>query len=111
MSTLSDISLVKVVDEAIGTSDLQRLWFWIAMLAVLFLSAMTVNWIARYMLVRSQQLVSGDLRMLVTDRIQDARGFAGKERTCGRLANGKRMLFDVSPTHFITSRKAAASTC
>lgn len=82
---LTPVIVGKAVDEAIGTSDLQRLWFWIAMLAVLFLTAMTVNWIARYMLVRSQQLVSHDLRMLVTDRIQDPRGFAGKERTAGGL--------------------------
>ena len=37
------------------------------------------------MLVRSQQLVSHDLRTAVTDRIQDPRGFAGRDRTAGGL--------------------------
>ncbi|WP_408607602.1 ABC transporter transmembrane domain-containing protein [Corynebacterium suranareeae] len=82
---LTPVLVGKAVDEAIATSDIQRLWFWVAMLAILFLTAMAVNWIARYMLVRSQQLVSHDLRMMVTDRIQDPRGFAGKERTAGGL--------------------------
>nr|WP_082353408.1 ABC transporter ATP-binding protein [Corynebacterium deserti] len=82
---LTPVIVGRAIDEAIATRSVERLWFWIGMLALLFLTAMTVNWIARYMLVRSQQLVSHDLRMMVTDRIQDPRGFAGKERTAGGL--------------------------
>lgn len=82
---LTPVIVGKAVDDAIATSDMQRLVYWLLVLAALFLVAMSVNWISRYMMVRSQQLVSHDLRMLVTDRIQDPRGFAGKERTAGGL--------------------------
>ena len=74
---LTPVVVGQAVDEAIATSSLQRLGFWIMVLAGLYLLAIGVNWIARFMLVRSQQLVSHDLRTMVTDRIQDPRGFAG----------------------------------
>ena len=82
---LTPVVVGQAVDEAIATSSLQRLGFWILVLAGLYLVAIGVNWIARFMLVRSQQLVSHDLRTMVTDRIQDPRGFAGRERTPGGL--------------------------
>ena len=82
---LTPVVVGQAVDEAIATSSLQRLGFWILVLAGLYLLAIGVNWIARFMLVRSQQLVSHDLRTTVTDRIQDPRGFAGRERTPGGL--------------------------
>lgn len=75
----------RAVDDAIATSSLSRLLFWIAVLACVFVVAIGANWIARFMLIRSQQLVSHDLRTLVTDRIGDPRGFAGRERTAGGL--------------------------
>ncbi len=80
---LTPVVVGHAVDEAIVTSSLQRLGFWIVVLAGLYLLAIGVNWVARFMLVRSQQLVSHDLRTMVTDRIQDPRGFAGRERTPG----------------------------
>ena len=82
---LTPVVVGQAVDEAIATSSLQRLGFWILVLAGLYLVAIGVNWVARFMLVRSQQLVSHDLRTMVTDRIQDPRGFAGRERTPGGL--------------------------
>ena len=82
---LTPVVVGQAVDEAIATSSLQRLGFWIAVLAGLYLVAIGVNWVARFMLVRSQQLVGHDLRTMVTDRIQDPRGFAGRERTPGGL--------------------------
>ncbi|MGX1766976.1 ABC transporter transmembrane domain-containing protein [Dietzia sp. NPDC055343] len=75
----------RAVDDAVATASLASLWFWIGMLACVFAVAIAANWTARFMLVRSQQLVSHDLRTLVTDRIQDPRGFAGRERTPGGL--------------------------
>lgn len=75
----------RAVDDAIATSSLGRLGFWIGVLACVFLVSIVANWTARFMLVRSQQLVSHDLRTMVTDRIQDPRGFAGRERTPGGL--------------------------
>ena len=82
---LTPVVVGHAVDEAIATSSVRRLGFWIMVLAGLYLVAVGVNWIARFMLVRSQQLVSHDLRTLVTDRIQDPRGFASRERTAGGL--------------------------
>jgi len=82
---LTPVVVGKAVDQAIATSSLSRLGFWLVVLAGLFLLAIGVSWIARYMLIRSQQLVSHDLRTMVTDRIQDPRGFAGRERTAGGL--------------------------
>lgn len=82
---LTPVVVGRAVDEAIATSSLGRLGFWLLVLSGLFLVAIGVNWIARFMLIRSQQLVSHDLRTMVTDRIQDPRGFAGRERTAGGL--------------------------
>ena len=82
---LTPVVVGRAVDEAIATPSLSRLGFWIIVLAGLYLVAAAVSWIARYMLVRSQQLVGHDLRTMVTDRIQDPRGFAGRERTPGGL--------------------------
>lgn len=82
---LTPVVVGRAVDEAIATSSLSRLGFWILILGCLFVFAMGVNWTARFMLIRSQQLVSHDLRTMVTDRIQDPRGFAGRERTAGGL--------------------------
>ena len=82
---LTPVVVGHAVDEAIATSSLRRLGFWLVVLAGLYLVAVGVNWVARFMLVRSQQLVGHDLRTMVTDRIQDPRGFAGRERTAGGL--------------------------
>lgn len=82
---LTPVLVGRAVDDAIATQNLQRLGFWVGMLAVLFVTSISVNWISRYMMVRSQQLVSHDLRTMVTDRIQDPRGFKGRDRTAGGL--------------------------
>lgn len=82
---LTPVVVGGAVDEAIARLSLGRLVFWVILLAALYLVSVGVNWIARYMLIRSQQLVSHDLRTMVTDRIQDPRGFAGRERTAGGL--------------------------
>lgn len=82
---LTPVLVGRAVDDAIAAQDLRRLGFWILMLLILFLTAISVNWVARYMMVRSQQLVSHDLRTMVTDRIQDPRGFKGRDRTAGGL--------------------------
>lgn len=82
---LTPVVVGRAVDEAIATSSFSRLGMWIAVLAGVFTLAIAANWTARFMLIRSQQVVSHDLRTLVTDRIQDPRGFAGRERTPGGL--------------------------
>ncbi|SDS26259.1 putative ABC transport system ATP-binding protein [Microlunatus soli] len=82
---LTPVVVGHAVDEAIAALSLARLGFWLIVLAGLYLVAVGVSWVARSMLIRSQQLVSHDLRTMVTDRIQDPRGFAGRERTAGGL--------------------------
>jgi len=82
---LTPVVVGRAVDDAIGVGSPGRLGYWIGVLAVVFVVAIAANWTARFMLVRSQQLVSHDLRTAVTDRIQDPRGFAGRERTAGGL--------------------------
>lgn len=82
---ITPVVVGRAVDGAVATGSLDTLWFWIGILACVFVVAIIANWTARFMLVRSQQLVSHDLRTMVTDRIQDPRGFAGRERTPGGL--------------------------
>ncbi|WP_298036978.1 ABC transporter transmembrane domain-containing protein [uncultured Microbacterium sp.] len=82
---LTPVIVGNAVDDAIATSSFERLGFWLLVLAGLFLVSIGVNWTARFMLIRSQQLVAHDLRTAVTDRIQDPRGFAGSDRTAGGL--------------------------
>ena len=82
---LTPVIVGRAVDQAIATSSLSRLGFWLLMLACLFAVAILANVVARFLLVRSQQLVSHDLRTRVTDRILDPRGFAGRDRTAGGL--------------------------
>lgn len=82
---LTPVIVGRAVDEAVATSSLTALGVWILALAGVFAIAICANWTARFMLIRSQQLVSHDLRTMVTDRIQDPRGFAGRDRTAGGL--------------------------
>lgn len=65
--------------------DLDRVWFWVLALAALFLLNAGSGWCGRWLLNRSTLLVGHDLRMAVTDRIQDPRGLAGRNRTAGGL--------------------------
>lgn len=65
--------------------NLDRVWLWIALLAALFLINGLCGWFGRWLLNRSALLVGHDLRMAVTDRIQDPRGMAGQKRTAGGL--------------------------
>ena len=82
---LTPVIVGRAVDDAVATSSLDRLGWWLLVLAGVFVLAIAANWTARFMLIRSQQLVSHDLRTMVTDRIQDPRGFAGRQRTAGAL--------------------------
>src|SRR5699024_2974069 len=82
---LTPVIVGRAVDDAVATSSLDRLGWWLLVLAGVFVLAIAANWTARFMLIRSQQLVSHDLRTMVTDRIQDPRGFAGSQRTAGAL--------------------------
>lgn len=65
--------------------DLDRVWLWCGLLAGIFLINGVAGWCGRWFLNRSALLVGHDLRMAVTDRIQDPRGMAGQKRTAGGL--------------------------
>lgn len=65
--------------------DLDRVWLWVLLLAGLFLLNASAGWCGRWLLNRSTLLVGHDLRMAVTDRIQEPRGLAGRNRTAGGL--------------------------
>ncbi|HEY0188062.1 MAG TPA: ABC transporter ATP-binding protein [Cellulomonas sp.] len=82
---LTPVVVGRAVDEAIAEPSRERLACWIAVLVALYAVSVAVNWVARFLLIRSQQLVGHDLRTMVTDRIQDPRGLAGRERTAGGL--------------------------
>lgn len=75
----------KAIDQAIGGSDISKLWFWVAILSGVFAFNWCIQWFARFYAVRSEMLIGHDLRMAVTDRIQDPKGLAGKQRTAGGL--------------------------
>ena len=68
---LTPVVVGRAVDDAIGVGSLGRLGYWIGVLTAVFVVAIAANWTA--------------LRTAVTDRIQDPRGFAGRQRTAGGL--------------------------
>lgn len=82
---LTPVVVGRAVDDAVAPGTWDALVRWVLVLAGLFLVAIAANWTARFLMIRSQQLVSHDLRTLVTDRIGDPRGFAGRDRTAGGL--------------------------
>ena len=75
----------KAIDQAIGGNDISRLWFWVAILTAVFAFNWCTQWFARFYAARSEMLIGHDLRMAVTDRIQDPKGLGGKRRTAGGL--------------------------
>lgn len=75
----------RAIDHGIGQNDIRQLWVWVAALTGVFLFNLCIQWYARFFAMRSEMLVGHDLRMAVTDRIQDPRGLGGKRRTAGGL--------------------------
>ena len=72
-----------IVGRAID--DLDHVFRWIGVLAVTFAVGMVASWFGRRLLNRSILVIGHDLRMAVTDRIQDPRGVGGRRRTAGEL--------------------------
>ncbi|WP_295643898.1 ABC transporter ATP-binding protein [uncultured Corynebacterium sp.] len=66
----------RAVDEAVATGQLGTLWFWIAVLAGMFIVNASVSFAGRYLFQRSMLELAHYLRTLVTDRIQDPRGLS-----------------------------------
>ena len=82
---LSPVIIGRAIDGAIAEVDLTRLLQWIGVLAGVFLVGMVASWFGRRLLNRSILVIGHDLRMEVTDRIQDPRGVGGRRRTAGEL--------------------------
>ncbi|HIW92112.1 MAG TPA: ABC transporter ATP-binding protein/permease [Candidatus Corynebacterium avicola] len=81
----TSIVVGRAIDDAVSTGEMGRLWFWVGVLAALFLANAVCFWFARRYMELTMQQLSHDLRTTVTDRIQDPRGIAGRERTAGGL--------------------------
>lgn len=82
---LSPVIIGQAIDDAIAVANPQRLALWIAVLAGTFGVGIVASWFGRRLLNRSMLVVSHDLRMEVTDRIQHPRGVGGRRRTAGEL--------------------------
>lgn len=82
---LTPLVVGRAIDGAVSTGDGSALAGWVGVLVGLFAVNAAVGWTGRWLLSRSQQLVGHDLRMQVTDRIQDPRGLGGRRRTPGAL--------------------------
>lgn len=95
----------RAIDSAIATHDVQGLWKWVAVLAVVFAINAGAGWFARSFFQRAQLQIAHDVRMAITDRIQEARGIAGEKRSAGELlsiasTDTQRVAFAVVMTVF-----------
>lgn len=75
----------RAIDDAVATGDYNRLVHWLILLAAVFAVSTVCMYAGRYIMTRSMLLVNHQLRTMVTDRIQDPKGFKGKDRTAGGL--------------------------
>lgn len=75
----------RAIDDAVATGDGSRLMMWVGVLALVFATSTAAMYMGRYIMMRSMLLVNHQLRTMVTDRIQDPKGFKGKDRTAGGL--------------------------
>lgn len=73
------------VDGAIARGAVGTLLEWLAVLIVVFAINALASWFGRGLFSRAMLVIGHDLRMEVTDRIQDPRGMAGSPRTAGEL--------------------------
>ncbi|MDO5031630.1 ABC transporter ATP-binding protein [Corynebacterium sp.] len=93
------------IDEAVRTGEAAALLTWLGALVGVFAVNIVVTWFARSFLVRARVEIAHELRMAVTDRIQDPRGMAGRARTAGELlsvasTDVQRVSFAVMMTVF-----------
>ncbi|QDZ41832.1 ABC transporter ATP-binding protein [Corynebacterium sp. sy039] len=74
----------RAIDQAIATSELTPLIRWIVALLLVFTCNATAMFLGRFLLERSTLNLNHQLRMAVTDRIQDPRGME-PQRSAGTL--------------------------
>ena len=73
------------IDEAIAKGSIQRLGLWLVVLTATFGLNAVAAWFGRGLNARAMLVIGHDVRMAITDRIQDPRGIAGKPRSAGEL--------------------------
>ncbi|RNE49099.1 ABC transporter transmembrane domain-containing protein [Corynebacterium alimapuense] len=82
---LTPLIIGVAIDDAITPGDPRRLALWVGVLLAVFLINGVAGWFARRLLIHSTLIIGHNLRMAMTDRIQDPRGIAGRPRTAGEL--------------------------
>ncbi|WP_306429013.1 ABC transporter transmembrane domain-containing protein [Corynebacterium kozikiae] len=75
---LTPVLVGRTIDQAIANNDWPQMLFWLLLIALNFLVSAATFVTARFFLSRSDLLIAHDLRMQVTDRIGDPRGFGGQ---------------------------------
>lgn len=75
----------RAIDDAVSTSNSSRLFMWIVVLLGVFITSAAALFGGRYLMMRSMLRLNHQLRTQVTDRIQEPRGFRGRDRTAGGL--------------------------
>lgn len=109
---LTPVIVGRAIDSAIATSNLRSLWLWVAVLAVVFAVNAAAGWFARSLFQRAQLQIAHDVRMAVTDRIQQPCGMAGEKRSAGELlsiasTDTQRVAFAVMMTVFPVAEVAS----
>lgn len=75
----------RAIDDAIARGEVSSLVKWLLILVAVFAVNALAAWWGRGFFSRAMLVIGHDLRMEVTDRIQDPRGMAGQRRTAGEL--------------------------
>ena len=82
---MTPVVVGNAIDGAIANQSFSSLLRWLGILLAIFCVNASVAWCARGMFSRAMLEVGHDLRMAVTDRIQDPRGITGVKHTAGGL--------------------------
>ncbi|MDR7329288.1 ABC transporter transmembrane domain-containing protein [Corynebacterium guangdongense] len=85
MNGLTPVIIGRAIDEAIAPGDGQRLLLWMGVLVGTFGTNIVLTYWGRRLMQRAILEVGHDLRMAVTDRVQDPKGLGGNKRTAGEL--------------------------
>lgn len=82
---LTPVIVGRAIDDAIATTDARRLLLWVGVLTVTATINASSSWFSRTLFVKAMLTIGHDVRMALTDRIQDPRGIGGRRRTPGEL--------------------------
>lgn len=82
---ISPVLIGHAIDDAVAPSDFHALLWWMLAITLNFVVFAAAWTSVRFFVMRSELLVAHDLRMVLTNRINDPRGFGGKKRSPGEL--------------------------